>query len=113
MVNTRVPAISYVNWFSYEAVDFISQNREIQRAIRTTRWAFPGYRLRFVMDSGGDDQKIFAWLDQPNTEFVIAATHLERWVEVYNHRLDRWESEHLQNLVATVPWILAYQALFH
>lgn len=64
------------------------------------------------MDSGGDDQKVFAWLDLPNTEFVIAATHLERLVEVYNPRLDRWESEHLQNLVDSVPWALAHQALF-
>ena len=112
VVNTRVPAISYANWFSYQTADFISQNREIQRAIRTTHWVFPGYRIRFVMDSGGDDQKIFAWLDQPNSEFVIAATHLERLVEVYNPRLDRWESEHLQDLVDTVPWALTYQALF-
>ncbi len=113
VVNTRVPGISYANWFSYQTADFISQNREIQRAIRTTCWVFPGYRLRFVMDTGGDDQKIFAWMNQPEVEFVIAATHLERLVEVYNPRLDRWESEHLQDLVDTVPWRLTFQAVFH
>jgi hypothetical protein len=113
VVSTRVPGISYANWFSYQTADFISQNREIQRAIRTTRWVFPNQRLRFVVDSGGDDQKIFAWMNQPNVEFVIAATHLERLVEVYNPRLDRWETEHLQDLVETVPWTLTYQALFH
>lgn len=113
VVNTRVPGISYANWFSYQTADFLSQNREIQRAIRTTRWVFPHHRLRFVMDSGGDDQKIFAWLHQPESEFVIAATHLERVVEVYNARLDRWESEHLQDLVDTVPWSLTYRAVFH
>jgi hypothetical protein len=113
VVNTRVPGISYANWFSYQTADFISQNREIQRAIRTTRWVFPGHRIRFVMDSGGDDQKIFAWLNQPNTEFVITASHLERLIEVHNARLDRWESEALQDLVDTVPWTLTYQALFH
>lgn len=113
ILNTHVPAVAYANWFSYQTDDFISQNREIQRAIRTTRWVFPGYRLRFVMDSGGDDQKIFAWLDQVDCEFVIAAAHLERLVEVYNPRLERWEVEHLQDLVESVPWALSYQALFH
>jgi hypothetical protein len=113
VVNTPVPAISYANWFSYQTADFISQNREIQRSIRTTCWVFPGYRLRFVMDSGGDDQKIFAWMQQAKAEFVIAATHLERLVEVYNPRLDRWESEHLQDLVDCVPWEVTYQTLFH
>lgn len=112
VVNTHVPAISYASWFSYQTVDFISQKREIQRAIRTTRWVFPNYRLRFVMDSGGDDQKLFAWLDQPNIEFVIAASHLERLVEVYNPRRERWEVERLQDLVNSVPWALSYQALF-
>jgi hypothetical protein len=55
VVNTVVPAISYLNWFSYKTADFLSENREIQRSIRTTRRVFPGRKLRFVMDSGGDD----------------------------------------------------------
>jgi hypothetical protein len=113
VVNTRVPGICYANWFSYKTADFISQNREIQRAIRTTRWVFPDLRIRFVMDSGGDDQKVFAWMNQPNCEFVIVASHLERLVEVYNDRLDRWETEHLQDLVDSVPWVITYQAAFH
>jgi hypothetical protein len=113
VVNMRVPGICYVNWFSYKTADFISQNREVQRAIRTTRWVFPDLRIRFVMDSGGDDQKVFAWMNQPNCEFVIVASHLERLVEVYNDRLDRWETEHLQDLVDSVPWVTTYQAAFH
>ncbi|MEW6401016.1 MAG: hypothetical protein AB1649_04410 [Chloroflexota bacterium] len=110
VVNTRVPAISYANWFSYQTADFLSQNREIQRSIRTTRWVFPGQKLRFVMDSGGDDQKLFAFL-QPD-EFIITATHLERLVEVYNARLKRWETEHLGDLVDCVLWQVTFQALF-
>jgi hypothetical protein len=110
VVNTRVPAISYANWFSYQTAAFLSQNREIQRSIRTTRWVFPSQKLRFVMDSGGDDQKLFAFL-QPN-EFIITATHLERLVEVYNPRLKRWETEHLGDLVACVPWQVTCQAIF-
>jgi hypothetical protein len=113
VVNTRVPGVCYANWFSYQTADFISQPREIQRAIRTTRWVFPHTRIRFVMDSGGDDQKVFAWMNQPHCEFVIVASHLERLVEVYNERLDRWETEHLQDLVETVPWRTSYQVAFH
>ena len=109
-VNTRLPAISYASWFSYQTADFLSQNREIQRSIRTTRWVFPGQKLRFVMDSGGDDQKLFAFL-QPN-EFIITATHLERLVEVYNPRLKRWETEHLGDLVDCVLWQVTCQAIF-
>jgi hypothetical protein len=113
VVNTQVPGICYANWFSYKTADFISQNREIQRAIRTTRWVFPKLCIRFVMDSGGDDQKVFGWMNHPNSEFVIVASHLERWVEVYNDRLDRWETEHLQDLVDSLPWMTTYQAVFH
>ncbi len=111
VVNTRVPGVSYANWFSYH-IDFISQNTEIQQAIEQTRQLFPGYRIRFVMDSGMDDQKIFAWLNHPEVEFAIPATHLERWVEVYNERLDRWEREQLQDLVDSLPFTLRYQAAF-
>ena len=112
VVNTPVPVISYASWFSYQTPDFISQNREIQRAIRTTRWVFPDQPIRFVMDSGGDDQKIFAWIEQAQAEFVITATHLERRVEVYNDRLDRWESEILEDLVTSVPWEVTFPVRF-
>jgi hypothetical protein len=111
VVNTTVPAIAYANWFSYKTADFLSQNREIQRSIRTTRWVFPDRKRRFVMDSGGDDQKNFAFLEPD--EFIITATHLERLVEVRNSRLDRWETEHLQDLVDCVLWHATYQAAFH
>lgn len=110
VVNTEVPVIAYANWFSYTTDDFISANWEIRRAIRTTRWVLAGYPLRFVMDSGGDDQKLFAYLE-PN-EFIITAQHLERWVEVYNERLNRWEKEHLQDLVKCVLWQGTFQTAF-
>ncbi|MGQ9827486.1 MAG: PAS domain S-box protein, partial [Roseiflexus sp.] len=42
------------------AIKYTPQNGEI--TIRTTRWVFPGRKLRFGMDSGGDDQKNFAFL---------------------------------------------------
>jgi len=48
-------------------------------------WAvFPKLRLRFVADAGLDDQKVFAWMEKVDAEFVIRASHLERRIEVYN-----------------------------
>jgi hypothetical protein len=98
-----VPATTYANWFSY-TTGFISENREIRRAIRTTGRLFPKRRVRFVGDSGLDNRKVFEWMGQEGeAEFVIRASHLERLVEVYNRRLDRWEGESLRDLVETAP----------
>lgn len=99
VVNTPVPATTYAHWFSY-TTDFISQNWEINQAIATTNQLLPDYKRRYVGDAGLDDQKLFATLSQD--EFVIRASHLDRLIEVYNDRLDRWEREHLQDLVDTV-----------
>jgi hypothetical protein len=101
MVNTQVPVTSYANWFSYQ-IDFISQNKEIEQAFETTCRLYPDYRVRFVGDSGLDDQKMFAQVGHLEQEFVFRASHLERIVEVYNDRVDRWETEVLQDLTDTV-----------
>ena len=112
IVNTQVPVISYANWFSYQTADFISQNWEIMQALKTTSRFYPGYRLRYVGDSGLDDQKIFAQVDELHQEFVLRVSHLERIVEVYNERLDRWEREVLQDLTASVPYQVTFEVLF-
>jgi len=110
VVNTPVPATTYAHWFSYTADDFISENWEITQAIATTNRGLPNVRRRYVGDAGLDDQKLFAYLSQE--EFVIRASHLERWVEVYNDRLDRWELDHLRDLVATVPFTHTWRVTF-
>lgn len=101
VVNTPIPATTYANWFSY-TTDFRSENIEIQRAIDATTTLFPQYRRRYVGDAGLDDQRWFNTLSQD--EFVIRVSHLERLVEVYNERLNRWEREVLGDLVAVVPF---------
>jgi hypothetical protein len=111
VVNTRVPATTYANWFSY-TVDFRSENWELKRALRMTRAVFPQHRLRFVGDSGLDDQKVFAWVEAVDGEFVIRAKHLNRIVEVANPRLQRWEAEQLQDLVDTVPFATKWEVEF-
>ncbi len=45
-------------------------------------------------------------------EFVFRASHLERIVEVYNNRLDRWEREVLQGLTETVLYQVSFEVLF-
>jgi hypothetical protein len=111
VVNLPEPVVTYANWFSYVTDDFVSENREIYRAIRTTRALFPHAKLCFVADSGLDDQKIFAQMGLVDAEFIIRACH-NRKVEVYNERLGRWEEELLNDLTATVPLPLELRVAF-
>lgn len=111
IVNTQVPVTSYANWFSYE-IDFISQNHEIDLGFETTCRLYPGYKVRFVGDAGLDDQKMFAKVGSLGQEFVFRASHFERIVEVYNDRLDRWETETLQDLTKTVLYQASFEVLF-
>lgn len=114
IVNLAEPVITYANWFSYKTADFVSENREIYRAIRITRALFPDKRLCFIGDSGLDDQKIFAQVTRVNSQFVFRVKHADRLVEVYNERLQCWEGpEHLSELAASVPWSLNVKVAFH
>jgi hypothetical protein len=112
IVNTRVPVTSYANWFSYQTADFISQNREVEQAFASTVQLYGSRKMRFVGDSGLDDQKMFAQVMKLEQEFIFRVSHLERIVEVYNDRLDRWETEKLEDLVGNVPYQATFQVLF-
>ena len=111
VVNLPEPVVTYANWFSYKTEDFISENREIYRSIRITRALFPYAKLLFVGDAGLDDQKIFDQMHLVHAQFIIRACH-DRTVEVYNDRLDRWETELLNDLVVTVPLPLELEIAF-
>lgn len=112
IVNTKVPVTSYANWFSYLTIDFLSQNKEIEQAFTNTVRLYPDQKIRFVGDSGLDDQKMFAQVTRVQQEFVFRVSHLERIVEVCNERLERWETETLQDLVDSVPYQVTFQVLF-
>ena len=112
VVNTKVPVTTYANWFSYATADFVSQNREIMDSFENTCQLYPQRRIRFVGDAGLDDQKMFAKVGQLEQEFVFRVCHLNRTVEVYNERLQRWETECLQGLTATVPYQATFQVTF-
>jgi hypothetical protein len=112
VVNTKVPVTSYANWFSYRTPDFVSQNKEIEQAFETTHHLYPQYRVRFVGDAGLDDQKMFVQVEALKQEFVFRISHLERIVEVYNPRLDRWETEALKDLVDVVLYQATFKVVF-
>lgn len=112
MVNLSRAVVSYAHGFSSVTEDFISANRKIARAIRTTRAWFPHQQLRLVGDAGLDDQKVFHQIDRVPGECLIRACRLNRQVEVSNDRLDRWERESLQDLVAAVPFSPQLQVAF-
>jgi hypothetical protein len=112
IVNTKVPVTSYANWFSYQTADFISQNKEVEQAFETTCRLYQGRTICFVGDSGLDDQKMFAQVVKLEQEFIFRVSHLERIVEVHNDRLDRWETEKLQDLVESIPHQVTFQVLF-
>jgi len=112
VVNLPVPVVAYAQWFSYQTEDFVSENREIYRALRVCRAVFPDKRLCFVGDAGFDDQKIFAWIGAMHGEFIMRVSHRERLVEVYNDRLDRWEREHLLAFAEVVHFPCHWRVLF-
>ena len=70
-----------------------------------------GQSVCIVADAGLDDQKLFRYADRVSLEFIIRATS-DRWVEVYNPRLDRWEQEKLKDLVASAPRAHRFQTAF-
>lgn len=91
VVNLLQPVTSYAQWFSYTTADFLSVNRQLERALRVTRVLFPEEKLRFVADAEMDDQKFFPQVARVHAEFVVRVTHSERLVEVCNARTQAWE----------------------
>jgi hypothetical protein len=87
VVNMAVPVITYANWFS-STLDFVSQNWEMERALRLTHALFTHRPVRFVGESGLDDQKFSRLVMRLHTHCIFRAQH-NRHIEVYNERLDR------------------------
>lgn len=92
VVKLPYPAVSYAEWFSYTAPDFLSENMHWQRAIRHTCQPLRDVAGCIVADSGLDDPKLFADIDDQGAEFIIRARP-DRRIAVYNERLDRWETD--------------------
>jgi hypothetical protein len=113
IVNLRQPAIPYAHFFSYTTPDFLSQNREVQRAIDEVVAVLNGYPVCFVTDSEWDDQALFAYLAaHSDTTLIIRAQHNRR-VQVYNKRLDRWEDDALWDLRDSMAGQVGCTTYFH
>ncbi|RME60403.1 hypothetical protein D6779_02280 [Candidatus Parcubacteria bacterium] len=112
-VNLSRPATTYAHWFAYRAEHFVSQNREIQRAVRMTRALFPDKSLCFVMDAAGDDRKFFEWVSEAKATFIVRVGHPERQVEVWNERLKRWEPTTVKDLMEVVLWQGTFRVEVH
>jgi len=91
--------------------EFLSENREIERAMRTIRVVIPQRKVCLVTDPVLDDQKIFALAGKHDLEFVTHVT-TDRWIKVYNERSDRWEKEMLKEIAATFPGRLQFKVGF-
>jgi len=70
IVNLPQPAILYARLFSYTRPEFLSENREIERAMRTIRLVIPERKLCLVTDSILDDQKMFALAEKYNLPYL-------------------------------------------
>ncbi len=101
-----------MRWFSYQTPDFVSQNRHLRRALRTTRALFPQHALCFVLDGVRDDQKVFRWVREVKADFIVTVAHEERVVEVWNTRLSRRETVSIGELMHLVLWQGTFQAQF-
>lgn len=79
--------------------------------MRTIRTVLPGQALCLVTDFRFDDQKFFALYGRHNVEFITRVSH-DRWGDVFNLRLHRWEHEHLKDLVTTAPGVFGFEISF-
>lgn len=111
VVNLPVPVITYANWFSYRTEDFVSENRELYRALRTTRALFPHHALCFLGDAGLDDQHLFQQMNLVKGKFIIRAYH-NRLIEVYNASRHTWETHLLKDYIAQLPTMTSIQVAF-
>jgi hypothetical protein len=111
VVNVAQLAIPFARLFSYKTADFLSENKELMRAMRTIRAVLRDHVVCLLADAGLDDQKLYRYADICNLEFITRATK-ERSIEVYNARLERWEEEELQDLAATAPGQVRFESAF-
>ncbi len=102
VVNLPEPVVTYAQWFSYTR-EFLSENVELMQAITTTRQLYPEHALCFVADSGLDDQKLFAHIQQTPATFIIRVQHEDRLVDVWNSQDHRFERTTVGDLMAASP----------
>ncbi len=111
VVNLPEPVVTYAQWFSYTR-DFLSENAELMQAITTTRQLYPERSLCFVADSGLDDQKLFAHIQQTQATFIIRVQHEDRLVDIWNSHDHHFERTTVGRLLADSPTLLKLETTF-
>ena len=111
VVNLPEPVVTYAQWFSYTR-EFLSENVELMQAITTTRQLYPEHSLCFVTDSGLDDQKLFAQVQQVQATFIIRVQHENRLVDVWSNHDHRFERTTVGALMADSPTRLKLETTF-
>jgi hypothetical protein len=111
VVNVEQLAIPFAHLFSYVTEAFLSENKELMRAMRTIRSVLHAKTVCLLADAGLDDQKLFRYADLCNLEFIIRTAN-KRLIHVYNARADRWEDVELQDLAATAAGSVDFESVF-
>jgi hypothetical protein len=105
-----LPALCFAHLFSY-VTDFVSINREVLRAIRTTRTVLRGYPIRFIADREFDDDQRMVWMAQGGNQFLVRAYH-QRTIEVYDTQTGAWRRSSLQEYADTLSVPAQFHATF-
>jgi len=105
-----LPALCFGHLFSY-VTDFVSINREILRAIRSTRVVLAGYVIRFIADREFDDDQRLSWMAQGSHQFLVRAYH-QRNIEVDDAQTQTWRRSSLQEYADTLSLPAQFHATF-
>jgi hypothetical protein len=111
VVNVKQLAIPFAHLFSYTTETFLSENKELMRAMRTVRSVLREKTVCLLADAGLDDQKLFRYADLCNLEFIIRTAN-KRLSQVYNASVDRWEDVELQDLATTAAGSVGFESVF-
>jgi hypothetical protein len=106
-----VPALTFAHLFSYTSFAFVSVNREVLRAILTTRLVLHGYIVRFIGDKGFDDDETIACMARHGHQFLVRAYH-HRTIEVWDPATTTWRRSSLQEYADTLPLSTHFTATF-
>jgi len=106
-----VPALTFAHLFSYTASAFVSINREVLRAILTTRLVLRGYIIRFIGDRGFDDDETISEMAHDGNQFLVRAYH-HRTIEAWDASANAWRRSSLQDYADTLPLQTHFTATF-
>jgi hypothetical protein len=103
--------LTFAHLFSYTTSAFVSINREVLRAILTTRLVLHGYIVRFIGDKGFEDEETIAEMARHDNQFLVRAYH-HRTIEVWDASANTWRRSSLQEYADTLPLQTHFTANF-